>query len=103
MDIKQLITAFAIVTTSVSVQAADINAGKAKSAVCASCHGQDGRASIPTYPNLAGQNAAYLESALIAYKAGQRTSPQANIMKSMAMPLTEQDIKNLAAYYSSLK
>lgn len=103
MDIKTLVAASVIATTSITAHAADINAGKAKSAVCASCHGADGRATIPTYPHLAGQNAGYLEAALKAYKAGQRTSPQAAIMKSMAMPLTDDDIKNLAAYYSSLK
>ncbi|GLQ32661.1 c-type cytochrome [Litoribrevibacter albus] len=103
MDIKLILATLALATATSAVQAADINAGKAKAAVCASCHGADGHASIPTYPNLAGQNAGYIEAALLAYKAGQRTSPQAAIMKSMAMPLNEQDIKNLAAYYSSLK
>lgn len=103
MDIKIILAALTLATASVSAQAADINAGKAKAAMCASCHGADGKASIPTYPNLAGQNAGYLEAALNAYKSGQRTSAQANIMKSMAMSLSDEDIKNLAAYYSSLK
>lgn len=103
MEIKTLVAALVMTAASITAQAADINAGKAKAAVCASCHGADGHAAIPTYPHLAGQNAGYLEAALKAYKAGQRTSPQAAIMKSMAMPLSDDDIKNLAAYYSSLK
>ncbi|NTS75517.1 cytochrome c [Catenovulum sp. SM1970] len=83
--------------------AADIEAGKAKTAMCVACHGADGKSVMPIYPNLAGQNAAYIESALHAYKKGQRTGGQAGIMAGMAAALTDQDIKNIAAYYSSLK
>lgn len=80
--------------------AADIAAGKAKTAVCASCHGPDGKAVIPTYPNLHGQNAAYLEKQLKAFKSGDRVDP---VMKPMASMLSDNDIKNVAAYYQSLK
>jgi cytochrome c553 len=106
MNLKTLLSTAALTvaaTLSQPVLAADIAAGKAKSATCAACHGANGIATIPSYPNLAGQNAGYLEAALQAYKAGQRTSPQAAIMKGMAMPLSAADMKNLAAYYSSLK
>lgn len=103
MKLKAMIAAGLIGLVSFGAHAGDINAGKAKAAVCAACHGPTGKASIPTYPNLAGQNAGYLEAALKSYKAGQRTSPQAAMMKGMAMPLSDADIKNLAAYYSSLK
>jgi len=98
-----LFAATSLTLGAAGAQAGDIAAGKAKSATCAACHGANGKASIPTYPNLAGQNAGYIEASLQAYKAGQRTSPQAAIMKGMAMPLSDADIKNLAAYYSSLK
>lgn len=83
--------------------AADAAAGKAKAAMCAACHGANGIASVPTYPNLAGQNAPYLESALKAYKLKQRSGGQAAIMYGMAAGLSDADIANLAAYYSSLK
>ncbi len=86
-----------------SVAAGDAAAGKGKAAMCAGCHGVDGKALIPTYPNLAGQNAAYLESALKAYKAGQRTGGQAPVMAGMAGALSDADIADLAAYFSSLK
>ena len=82
--------------------AADAGAGKAKSAVCAACHGQNGIAQIPTYPNLAGQNEQYLVSALKAYKSKQRNGGQAVIMQGQAANLSDDDIANLAAYFSSL-
>jgi cytochrome c553 len=82
--------------------AADADAGKAKAAVCAACHGKNGIAQIPTYPNLAGQNEQYLVLSLKAYKNKQRTGGQATIMQGQAMALSDTDIANLAAYYASL-
>jgi len=83
--------------------AADIAAGKAKTAVCASCHGANGKAIMPMYPNLAGQNAAYLELAIKAYKTQDRKGGQAAMMYGMVAGLSDADIKNIAAYYASLK
>jgi len=82
--------------------AADVAAGKAKAGVCAACHGQNGLAQIPTYPNLAGQNEQYLVSALKAYKNKQRSGGQAAIMQGQAASLSDEDIANLAAYFASL-
>jgi cytochrome c553 len=82
--------------------AADAAAGQAKAAVCAACHGQNGKAQIPTYPNLAGQNEQYLVMALKAYKNKERTGGQAVIMQGQAAALSDTDIANLAAYFSSL-
>jgi cytochrome c553 len=82
--------------------AADAEAGKAKAAVCAACHGKNGIAQIPGYPNLAGQNEQYLVSALKAYKNKQRSGGQAVIMQGQATGLSDEDIANLAAYYASL-
>ena len=82
------------------VKAADIDAGKAKAAVCAACHGVDGKASVPVYPHLAGQNAAYLVKQLKAFKDGTRKEP---LMDPFMAPLTDADIDNLAAFYASLK
>lgn len=81
-------------------QAADIEAGKAKAAVCSACHGAEGKALIPNYPHLAGQNAAYLVKQLKAFKEGSRKEP---LMLPFMAPLTEADMENLAAYYASLK
>ncbi|MCB2427090.1 c-type cytochrome [Methylophaga pinxianii] len=89
--------------SSISIAAGDVAKGKAKSAVCSTCHGAEGIAIMPTYPNLAGQNAEYLESALKAYRDKQRQGGMAGIMQMQAANLSDDDIANLAAYYSSLK
>lgn len=83
------------------VQAADVEAGKAKSAMCAACHGADGNSASPMYPKIAGQHAAYLESSLQAYKAGQRTNATAAMMTPMVAALSDADIANLAAFYAA--
>ncbi len=75
-------------------------AGKQKAAKCAGCHGPDGNSVSPNFPRLAGQYEDYLIQALEAYKSGARTNP---IMKGMAAPLSEQDIEDLAAYFSQQK
>ena len=83
---------------------ADVNvaAGKGKTAMCAGCHGITGfRTAYPeTYhvPKLGGQNAGYIVNALKEYKAGDRQHPT---MKAIAASLTEQDMADLAAYYSA--
>jgi len=83
--------------------AGDIEAGKAKSAICAACHGSEGVAISPIYPNLNGQNEGYLSRALKAYKAGQRKGGLSSIMVPQAVALSDTDIEDLAAYFSSLK
>ncbi len=86
------------------VQAADGNpsAGKDKSAMCAGCHGIPGyKTAFPeTYsvPKLGGQHAAYIIKALQGYKSGDRTHPS---MRAIAAGLTDQDMADLAAYYSA--
>lgn len=86
----------------VASAAGDAEAGKAKAAVCAACHGQNGVAQIPMYPNLAGQQEQYLVSALKAYKNKQRNGGQAAVMQGQAAALSDDDIANLAAYFASL-
>ncbi|CAM2754655.1 c-type cytochrome [Vibrio mytili] len=80
----------------------DVEAGKAKSGVCVACHGADGVAVIPGYPNLKGQNEQYLLNAMKAYKNKQRAGGMAAVMQVQASILSESDMANLAAYYSSL-
>ncbi|MEZ9230475.1 cytochrome c [Vibrio amylolyticus] len=83
--------------------AGDAAAGKVKSAICAACHGADGMAMIPGYPHLKGQNEQYLVSSIKAYKNKERNGGQSAVMQPMAAMLSDEDIANLAAYYSSLK
>ena len=85
------------------VAAGDAAAGRAKSVMCAGCHGRNGIATFPNYPSLAGQNAAYLKGALKAYKSRERKGYQAAIMYNMAAALSDQDIANLATFYSEIK
>ncbi|MFH6923201.1 c-type cytochrome [Vibrio vulnificus] len=83
--------------------AGDVAVGQAKAAVCAACHGADGMATIPGYPNLKGQNEQYLVSAIKAYKNKERNGGLAVVMQAQAAMLNDADIANLAAYYASLK
>lgn len=86
-----------------AMAAGDAAAGKDKSASCMACHGAEGKVSVPMYPNLAGQNAMYLEHALQAYKKGERNGGQPEVMKAYVSALSDDDIADLAAYYASLK
>lgn len=79
----------------------DPEAGKQKAAVCAACHGQNGISAIPSYPNIAGQKEQYLVESLKAYKEKKRQGGQAPVMQAQAQALSEQDIEDLAAYYSA--
>lgn len=67
---------------------------------CVGCHGQQGVSLVPIYPSLAGKEPDYLVNALSRYKSGLNTNP---IMRAQVAGLTEKDILDLAAYYSSIK
>ncbi|MGZ8947165.1 MAG: c-type cytochrome [Methylococcaceae bacterium] len=82
----------------VSASAADITAGEQKAANCMGCHGPKGKSSSAQWPNLAAQQSTYIVSQLNAFKTGTRNNP---MMQSMAANLSDDDINNLAAYYSS--
>lgn len=77
----------------------DARAGQAKSTVCAACHGPQGLAIAPNFPNLAGQSATYLYVQLKTFKGGQRSDP---VMSGQAAALGDADMRNLAVYYASL-
>lgn len=103
---KLIITATSVLVLGLSTSSyagGDIAAGKAKSSMCVACHGAEGKAMVPTYPNLAGQNEQYIISAIKAYKNKNRTGGQAQIMQAQAATLGDRDIENVAAYFSSLK
>ena len=84
---------------SLPVNAADIEQGKTKAALCAGCHGLNGVGLGPEFPNLAGQKKEYLAKQLHAFKESTRINPT---MNPMAASLNDNDIENLAAYFSSL-
>ncbi len=91
----------AIVTSSVSIAVlaqGDAAAGQAKSALCATCHGADGNSELSINPKLAGQSAVYLAKQLRDYKSGARANAT---MAAMVGSLSEQDMLDLAAWFSS--
>ena len=73
-------------------------AGKTKSAVCAACHNADGNSVNPEWPKLAGQHPNYIIKELNDFKNDKRVNAT---MSPMAKPLSEQDMADLAAYFSS--
>ena len=92
----------AVLTTALSASpvfaGGDPQAGQEKSAVCAGCHGADGNSTIGANPRLAGQYESYLLQALKRYKSGQRKNL---LMGNMVAELSIQDMKDLAAWFSS--
>lgn len=107
---KLIVPVVVLLLAAVSFQASAndrVEAGKAAVAKfnCASCHGADYNSPIdPAYPKLAGQHQDYLEHALISYRrgAGGPNSRSNPIMGPLAKQLSDQDIKNIAAYLHSL-
>ncbi|WP_442952707.1 c-type cytochrome [Pelomonas sp. BJYL3] len=77
----------------------DLNKGQAISAqVCSACHTADGSRGSPANPILQGQHADYLVKQLTEFKSGKRDNA---VMKGMASTLSEEDMKNVAAFYAS--
>ena len=76
----------------------DIEAGKAKSALCVACHAEDGSSPSDQFPRIGGQHASYLLKSLQDYKSGARKNP---IMLGIVSQLSEADMENLAEYFAS--
>ena len=86
-------------TTPASISPASANGARPpKLGLCAGCHGETGKAVLPDYPNLAGQNQRYLASSLRAYQTGERKN---SAMRAMVGTLTDAEIEELASYYAS--
>lgn len=80
---------------------ADAAAGRAKArVVCGNCHGEDGVAVLPGAANLSGQQEEYLREQLRAFRSGSRANPQ---MSVVAKTLSDADIENVSAWYSSIR
>lgn len=73
-------------------------AGEAKSQACTACHGERGNSPNPMFPRLDGQHESYLYQALRQYKSGARRNP---VMTGQVAALSEQDMRDLAAYYAN--
>ncbi len=100
---KKILLAVGLVALSgPSFAAGDAAAGKAKAAICSSCHGANGVGIAGIFPNLSGQKAEYLLIQLKAFKDGSRSSGNSAQMVGMVAALSDQDMADLAAYYESL-
>lgn len=98
---KKLLTlALVLAATGATLQVqadGDAAAGKNKAAVCGACHGADGNSAGAQFPKLAGQNASYIQAQLGNFRSGKRENA---IMSGQAKGLSDQDIQDLAAYFS---
>lgn len=95
---KKIILVFAALVLGGNAWAGDAAAGKEKAKVCAACHGENGISAVAAFPKLAGQHYDYLARALSDYKRGVRKNA---IMAPQAANLSQRDIDDLAAYFSS--
>jgi cytochrome c553 len=92
-------TAVAMLGFSLGASAADQNAADKAKTLCAGCHGPNGISTNPLWPNLAGQQAIYIEKAIRDYKSGQRNDP---LMSPIATTLNDAELASLGAYYAAL-
>ena len=102
MKLKAVISLFSLLALSSGVHAAgDATAGKAKAAVCFSCHGPNGNSMNPVWPKLAGQHADYIAKQLADLKAGKtRMDP---LMAGQVAALSSQDMADLGAFFATQK
>ena len=101
---KNAVFAYVVVAllqgAAVTPASADAAAGKLKAGqMCSVCHGLDGIARVPDAPHLAGESPIYLARQLEAFRSGERQHQQMSII---AQGLTDEDIENLADWYSSI-
>src|SRR5262249_5471421 len=90
----------ALAQESAAAPQGSVDAGRAKSATCAACHGADGNSVSPTWPSLAGQHPEYIAKQLKAFKSGERKDVA---MTPFAQMLSDQDVLDVAAYFSTQK
>ena len=88
----------ALAADAIAASKPDLAKGQEKAQMCAVCHTSDGSRGLPANPILAGQHAEYLAKQLVEFKAGKRASP---IMAGMAATLSDDDVRNVAAFYAS--
>ena len=79
--------------------AGDVEAGRARAQACAGCHGEHGVSTLPGAPSLAGQTDQFLQWQLVFFRSGRRENP---LMSPMAAELSDEEIRNLGAYFASL-
>jgi cytochrome c553 len=98
--VKLLLPASLLLAVIAPSDAGDAKSGRAKAMMCQACHGLDGLSKTPDAPNIAGQVEPYLVAQLQAFKTGLRKN---DAMSVVTPPLSDQDIEDLAAYYSAIE
>jgi cytochrome c553 len=98
--LKWVAAAALLAAAAAPAPAQDLQAGRQRAAACAVCHGAAGLSVTPDAPHLAGQPAIYLAAQLRAYRSGARKH---EVMNVLAKPLTDDDIRDLAAWYAAIK
>jgi cytochrome c553 len=102
VDMRIITATFALIALAgwtAQAGAQDVGRGEEKASDCVACHGALGISPNPLFPNLAGQNAAYLQMQLEKFKKGERYHP---LMTPIAESLSQQEINDLAVYFSSI-
>ena len=97
LRVFSLLVVAALASAPLWAQVGDAAAGQTKIVTCSACHGSDGKGILPLYPNLGGQGEAYLAKQILDIKNGVRAAPE---MAAFTLTLTDQDILDIAAYYS---
>ena len=90
----------ALVAMCLPASAASASAGREAAGMCSTCHGKNGLAVAPDAPNLAGMSPIYTEAQLKAFKSGERQHQQMSII---AQGLSDEEIADLAAWYSTIE
>lgn len=98
--VNGLILVLTLAIAPLTLAAGNADAGKAKVATCTACHGADGNSLAPTFPKLAGLGEKYLLKQMQDVKSGERKIPE---MTGMLDALSDQDLADIAAFYSSQK
>jgi cytochrome c553 len=91
---------FALFVAPAHGQAGDVAAGKKSAQLCAECHGKDGVSTMKNTPSLAGQPDEFIQWQLVYFRSGARKSA---VMQPLAETLKNETIRDLGAYYASLK
>jgi cytochrome c553 len=94
-----LLAAMMSLPAGVALASADVAAGQEKAKICAGCHGDKGVSSVPGIPSLAGQQDQFLQWQLVFFRSGRRPNP---LMAPFIADLTDEDVRNLGAYFHSL-
>lgn len=97
--LQHALQGLALASMAVAAQAADVAAGKQKAELCIACHGEGGISQTENVPSLAGQPDLFIQWQLVFFRAGTRKNQQ---MQPIIEQLSNEDIRNLGAYFASL-